>query len=440
MYYIRLLSDPGGRLEEEVEQIGRLVLSLEAYYPEIENWWKHKVQRELLEGSPRITTSVAVFDGEVAGCCLTTEKSTGVAKINTFIVGPSWQGQSIGFDLLHWELQRLIGAKMRKAYVTFAKENFDKLATFFESAGFGVSGISPSLYRSDSFEVVMDKEFLYGEVVEPLFPEFIRHHVFEQRGFRVESLSETVFTAEPSVNILGKVTPKYEKKYLVRCVGGPEWPNDIDQFINDAQKRNVVPMIYWMWGMPLIDPPSIPEGLVVVDGYDLEVKFSPLSFRRPLDTATILPVKQVWADCLIPLRNQMKLFHDELSLRKTKAFYRYTSNFKGLRRGATVLFYVGGEGIRGEARLERLEINSPEILYLKYGPKGVYTRDEIEDHSNINGQALAYLFSRYREWNTPIDINKIRSVISEFNPITAYNISNLQLDTLRSIYNVYIES
>lgn len=209
---------------------------------------------------------------------------------------------------------------------------------------------------------------------------------------------------------MGNVRPSHGQRHVVRCVGDPEWPShkEIGDLLNIVKTFEASPMVVWMWGMPLVNKPEIPEGLVVLDGYDLEVWFSPVVFAKPLDTCTILPAKRIWADLLIPLRSELRLFTSELMLRKTKAFYRYASGYRSLRRGARILFYVGEEGIRGEARVERLDIDSPEALYARYGPRGVYSRREIEDHSNHSGNSLAYLFSWYREWPYSLNLNKIK--------------------------------
>lgn len=191
MYDIRFVGEDPYLAEDEIAQVEQMVLSLQHFYPQIDIWWQRKIKQALTTGDSSVNATIAIVGNEVAGCCLSTLKSAGVAKINTFLIGDGWQGQSIGFDLLNWEIQRLIKAKVQKAYVTFAKENFDKLSTFLGQAGFKVAGISPALYRPDSYEVIVDKVFIHKEISEDHFLEFVRFNVFEQRGYNTKSLSES---------------------------------------------------------------------------------------------------------------------------------------------------------------------------------------------------------------------------------------------------------
>jgi len=77
----------------------------------------------------------------------------------------------------------------------------------------------------------------------------------------------------------------------------------------------------------------------------------------------------------------------------------------------------------GEGRLIRHAIDEPEELLAQFGNLGVYTLAEVRSSTikrgERRGQALALHFDWYREAPVPLALQRIRSVLPSYDPITA---------------------
>jgi len=175
-------------------------------------------------------------------------------------------------------------------------------------------------------------------------------------------------------------------------------------------------------------PSNLKEGsdCRVLDAYDIETMFYPVHLRKPEQPPVIIPIKRGFADRLIPRRGQTTLSPDELASRTRNAYYKYPSGYNVIDPGTAIVWYVSGEGFRGEAKVKDYMLASPQEIWDEYGDLGVYSRDDIEECSD-DGRAMAIEFDWYEEYDETVPIEKVEDLEA---PRT---LSSIDEETLRRI-------
>lgn len=413
--------------EEDRDGVKNLVLTLKKYYPEIDEWLlgsdEERGKLESIMENEGIECEVAKLGDDIVAVSISERKSKTVAKISTFLVKQGYQhGYAIGPRLLLEEIQKWARRGIEYLYVTFALEEFDELESFFERYGFQFVGIAPQRYRSESCEIVMGKTLVSKEISEDDFREFIKEYLFRLRSY---DISEGEYLrVEPKESKLGLRGIDWRSSYGVKISTSREREEIEKEMDRLESKESQDACFVSFYGVP----PDLRENsdCRVLDAYDIETMFYPVHLRKMKQPPVIIPIKRGFADQLIPKRRQTTFSPEEISSRTRNAYYKYPSGHRVINPGTDIVWYVSGEGFRGEAKVKDYMLAAPEKIWDEYRDLGIYSIDDIKECSE-GGNALAIEFDWYEEYEEIVSIEDIEGLEA---PQT---LSSIDEETLRRI-------
>jgi predicted transcriptional regulator/L-amino acid N-acyltransferase YncA len=410
------------------DKVRGLVSELRKYYPGIDEWLDKEIER-IEEKKSRCL--VVELDNEIGGVAISAitkfPKKNDVVKLKTFYLRKNFREFGIGPYLLERVIDEWKKEKARKIYVTFAEEELEELKPFFDKYGFLLDGISPLVYRDGVSEYIMSKVFIYEEISEENFVDFVCDYLLRLRGYKITQRDTSNIIAE-RFNCL-----KSPVKTYVRILTDQNIENNVSADI-ETEKEKLGCSFSLLVSFYSI---NLKKGKFdVIDGYDIENFFYPLRLKKNKYAGVIAPVKQVYADQLLYDGSQALLIPHKKSLRRDKVFYKYPRTYSEVRRGSTLIFYVSDpvKAIVGEGKIEEVIIDTPEKLYDKYEQKGVLSLDEIKTYADTKNKVLAFVLGKVTKYPKNIALDEIKRKINpNFDPQGASFLSQKDLDIIRQV-------
>ncbi len=405
-------ASPGDR-----EAVFETLMELEQWYPDIGPWARRRVD-ELGENDD---VRVADVGGAITGVVVARDKDEGIRKLSTLYVRPTGQGAALGPHLVREEVVRAEDDGIRKAYVTCADEVAELLMPILRQNGFMVEGVSSGRYREGSAEWVLGKTFVYEQVDESDFVEFVRARLVVEAGGSIGRAGEdpAIFDTQlPRFPIAGSAVGD-TIRFVVSTAPEPE--EEYERYSEELAGR---PWIFVsMCGRPATTSSQFHRASNWTDGADIEARFYPVQIDSPGQRSLIVTIRPEFADNLIPRSAQPPLFTPtRLQLRPDNVFYRSPDRYRDLRRGSRIFFYVSEpeRAVRGWGVVTSAHVGSPGDCFARYGTKGVFDYDALERIAeNARGEVLAIAFDWYREFSTPVSFRDLQQIVSGYNPQAA---------------------
>lgn len=409
-----------------------LVINLKNFYPMIEEWLEKELNR--LEKREDSCWMIVDDKRDVVGVAISGLEKEGIAKLKTFYLSKDFEGYAIGVPLLKKVLNFWIEKKIRNIFVTFAEEELEKLRGFFDKFGFVMDGMMPQYYRPGKTEYVMSKTFIYDEIDENSFEDFIRNYLLRMRGIVPDSEGSEFFARED--NRLSK-TPR---KIFIKIIKEKNAENSklfeyMNLKINESKSVYGILISYY----PLLEI-SEDERIKVIDGYLLENIFFPLRLRREGHSGIILPIDQHYAKGLLNMEEpQRRITKERLTLTHERAYFTGKNDFSGVSRGGVFFFYLmkgdyrDKAGIIGEAKIKILSLDKKvEDAIKEFGNRGVIlTEQELRKFSN-KGRVSIFLLTHVKEYPNKIGIDEIRAVLPDAD-FRCQPVIDLQIDRIRKL-------
>lgn len=344
---------------------------------------------------------VEIVDDQLAAVSISKDKGDDVVKLSTFYIDPDYRALGLGQHFMHHELINWANRGVWKVVVTFPARKQDMLP-FFRRYGFWVEGVSPLRYGMRA-EVVMGKYFLHEVVVSPDWPSFVARLLKDILLCAQQTSAGNAVWLPPAAS-RDMVFPVTIRPYLVE-----------DQFSEAGARISVTDH-------------STGEIMREWDTYALEAEFFPLLLHFPERTAALIPIKPRWAELLFEFeREQQTLFesHERVRLRSDNVYYRRGTDHGRIRRGTPLVFYISGdEGkVAAVAKARTVELGPPEVVYAKFGPLGVLSREEVQDAAGDRGTVQAIRFDYLEPLPVPVTLDRLRRIVPDVNLQTTSAIS-----------------
>jgi GNAT superfamily N-acetyltransferase/predicted transcriptional regulator len=403
-------ADEGDRLELE-----QILLELEPWYPEIRGWIPSALG-DVQAGEVRI----AQIGDETAAIAIARQKDARVRKFSTVYVRDAHRGESVGPHLVHDEVKRAGNDGISKAYVTFADELFDVLGPMFRRYGFVPEGVAPGRYRPQVAEWVMGKTFVYDRVGPDQFPDFVLRQLVTAVGGRIVHRRGHVAVCRiPREPLLG-IGGSQADQWLVTCTS----PVPEETYASCRERLATKSWTFVsLYGRPADASHWSHRTTNWIDGEDLRRRYYPVEFIVTEETSILCTIRQQYANALIPRIDAPQLFApDRLQIRPDNVFYRAPVQYRDLRRGSRIFFYVSSpeKSLRGSARISELKISDPESCLSSYGEMGILQfRDLAEISARHQGNVLAISFDWYQQHPVRLAFKNIKDTLGAYNPVGA---------------------
>lgn len=391
------------------EKVREITLNLDKFYPGIDIWLNKELNK--LDSGVDACWMLVNESDNVVGVAVTGLEIEGIGKLKTFYIAEEAQSFALGIKLLKTVLNYWTSKRIRNLFVTFAEEELDELKGFFDKFGFVMDRIMPQYYRAGKTEYVMSKTFVYDEIDEIKFEEFVINFL-KMRGIRPTSTGSE-FIAEED-NSLTK-TPR---KIYVKIIQD-EKPNAsaLFRYMQERIKETDVTYGLLISFYPL---PDYSNTIKVIDGYLLENILFPLKIKKKGYSGVILPIEEHYAKDLLDIEEpQGRLVKKRVSLTHEKVYYTGKSG-EGVSRGDIFFFYLKGNketrgSIIGEARIKILDSLGVDDAIKKYISRGVIkTPDELRQYSH-NGRVTVFLLTNVKKYSKKVSIEELRGIIPDVN-------------------------
>lgn len=175
----------------------------------------------------------------------------------------------------------------------------------------------------------------------------------------------------------------------------------------------------------------------VLELYDLETIFYPLSIRTRNEKPLLIPMDKKRASHLVDLprldTQQGTLFAERAADRHRPVFsnnltYSFPAGLHGMRRGLPMLFYVNRMGAVGTGRVEDWYLDEPKNLYNNLEEMGYFDPQDVKEHvasaGPNTGKVLVIRFKWYRPLKRIVTLEEIRGMVDSFNPQRTRSLSS----------------
>jgi hypothetical protein len=348
-------------------------------YPNFEAWLNSKFSDD------KASKKVVALGDTIAAFSMWQAKDDRNVKLQTFMVGPLFRGTSIGQHLLYHELRNWArNPRIERIHVTISSSKAD-LIDYFQSFGFRVEGFAPNRYdrAGDAAELVMAKHLVRQVVRTPadlkVLAEYLTKRIWGIRAgsadrFGVTTSNMGVQAALPAATV--KVSEAEET---------------IEQRISVVDESRLLNRTY--------------------DDAALMEEFYPLRIHLAKKRYMLVPIFQQWVDAMLSISGP----GTSLKLRVDNAYYCYPK-VSNLARGDLVIFYEpkkdGGRGAAiGAALVLEQRIDKPKALYSRFAKLGIYRLEDVAQHANAAGDALAIRFGLFEPFEKPVTLARIRDIL-----------------------------
>jgi hypothetical protein len=410
-----------------------VVINLKKYYPKIEKWLEGELDK--LDKGEDFCWMVINGGNNVVGVAITGLEKGGdsIAKLKTFYLSKEFCGYAISVPLLKKVLNYWIDRKIRNIFVSFAEEELEELRGFFDKFGFLMDGITPQFYRLGKTEYYMSKTFVYDEINENKFENFVREYLLKMRGL-IPSSEGSEFLAHEDSKL-----SKTPRNVFVKIVKDKEidskWLFEYTQKkIEESKSIYGIVISYY----PLLEATDN-EKIKVIDGYLLENIFFPLKLRRDDQAGLIMPIYQYYAEGLLQMNEpQRKIAKKRLTLTHERAYFTGKDSFGGVSRGGIFFFYLTGGrehgGIIGEAKIKILDVKlNVSDAIKKYAHRGVIlTEKELKKHAKNGKEVSIFLLTHVKKYPKRVSLNEIRDILSNVD-CSCQPLNDNQTDKIREL-------
>ena len=416
----------------ELSGVTQALPGLTSLYPDFEDWIDKK-RAEIVQG--KSAAYVATYGNDIAGLALTSDKTTDgkVRKISTLYVLPQYQHRGVGPRLLFSLVEKAAQDGVEKLYVTVSEETREALEPLLTHYRFRVEGVAGRRYRRGSWEWVWGKRLVHGRLRPRQLGAFVERYLLDENGFVSKKIAPGILEASRRYGDFGHNA----EKLLVAFTSAADASSRYQE-ASALASRKALRLLFVSINSLDIETPNV----VCLDALDLEEMFFPLYVERAVG-GLVLPIREANSQRLIPLLDQRQfLAPSTVQLRTDNVFYRSPNRFDELGRGSPLFFYetqraAGQSRLIGEGRLLEYRVDVPEELFANFGSLGVYTLEGVRNSTSkkgVNtGKALALKFDWYREIVNPLSPQNVRSLLPDFNPITAVKLSLLDAMEIRRL-------
>jgi ribosomal protein S18 acetylase RimI-like enzyme/predicted transcriptional regulator len=356
-----------------------LLRPLRRDYPGFDRWLSGKLR------SAKTVKVVVAVDQDLAAFAMSERKDRANVKLQTFVVAPGFRRQAIGQHLLYHEIRRWSAdPAVERVYVTVAS-NRAEIVECFRYFGFRIEGLAVRRYprRSSATELVMAKHFV-REVV--------------RTGPQVRRLADRI--ARTIWGIQGSRPARFGV-----VAGDLLFPAVLPaaRLVVDGREGTSASRIRVL--------SSTGVELLGYDDEELVRQFHPLRLHLPQKRYLVVPIHREWvARMLAPTGTFLRL-----RLRVKNVYYCYPRH-RALARGDYVLFYEtqshGGRGaIIGAAVVSDVKTAAPEALWSSFASLGVYSKEQVREHANRAGDAMAIVFTLFEPFARDVDLDEVRRLL-----------------------------
>lgn len=361
-----------------------LLAPLSSDYPDFYRWLENQWQ------DATVSKKVVQVGGAIAAYSMWKKKDSRNIKLQTFIVGPLFQGSAVGQHLLYHELRNWSrDTDIERIYVTVSSHKA-ALLEYFCRFGFRVEGIAANRYTRDlkDAELVLVKHLVRNIITSP-----------EQLEELKQQLCQHVWGIDgstPGSKIFGVQSEDFSA--LLRV---PQTAVTLN-----VSERSVASRI------TLRD-----EGGALLRRYDdyvLMREFYPLKLYLRYKNYIVVPIHVDFSDELFA-REPETSQPTQLKLRVDRVYY-CTPRHADLSPGDWVLFYEtksgwgAGEAF-GTAIVRECKIDTPEALWQQYGARGVFRVEDIQEHTR-NGMSMAIHFDFFEPFTRCVSLDRIRTLLN----------------------------
>jgi len=300
----------------ELKEVTETFPELVARYPAFDEWVAKKAV-QISNGDA--VAYVAAYGAENAGFALVSNKEAAVKKISTLFIKPRFQSHGIGPRLLYGVVEGAARDGVEKLYITVDDGLRTILEPLLSKYGFYVEGVSARRYGAGRAEWVWAKRLIHGRLRPTQLHRFVQRIMFEERGFGLERVDARSFVARGRYDVLGSPGNSPHETLVATCAS-----TDTLGAYQRACKRAqalTLPLLFVS-----IDPlPLAPAFGQCLDALDLEERFFPM-YTVGRSEGLIVPIKERFAQRLIPLSNQLQMIlPTRVPLRTDNVYYRYPS-------------------------------------------------------------------------------------------------------------------
>ncbi len=346
-------------------------------YPAFDTW----LNRQFAD--PKSSKKVVAINDVIAGFSMWQRKDERNVKLQTFIVGAPYRGTAIGQHLLYHELRTWAAdSYIERVHVTVASSKAD-LIRYFHAFGFRVEGFSPNRYPRAAAELVMSKHLL----------------------------RQTIRKAEDLDGLVSKLCREYwglsdnapsrfgvDEAHLAIPARFPGLTVEVNR-----SEATAIPRIF------LADTGG--RRVLSHDDESLMREFYPLRIHLKKKRYVIIPIYPHWVAAMLSTSGP----GTPLKLRIDHVYYCYPK-VTNLTRGDLAIFYEtksgGGTGAGiGAAVVQDVATDEPAKLFQRYSDLGIYTLDDIANHVNSAGTAMAIKFSLFEYFQRPVRLSRIQQHI-----------------------------
>ena len=368
-------------------------------YPGFDQWLRKKLADET------VSKKVVAYREAIAAFSMWQAKDARNIKLQTFMVGPLFQGTAIGQHLLYHELRTWArDPRIERVYVTVSSGKVD-LVDYFKAFGFRVEGFAPNRYeRTDgTAELVMAKHFVRRIVRTP-----------------VELSSAADYIAKRIWGIRAGSADRFGVSG--QDVGIPAVFPRLTVTVN-ASPQTVAPRL------SLAEPSRALAA--TFDDASLMEEFYPLRIHLVGKRYVLVPIFKRWVDAMLSDSGP----GTSRKLRVDNAYYCYPK-LPDLARGDLVVFYEpkkeGGRGAGiGAAIVLEARIEPPKALYGRFESLGIYDLADIAPHKNAKGDAMAIRFGLFEPFHEAVTLARIRAILG--NKTTVQGLTPIGRDAFERI-------
>lgn len=401
------------------DAVRETLMELEQWYPDIREW----VDKRLDGIEEADDIRVAEMDGEIGAVVVVRSKGDDIRKFATLYVRPTARGEAIGPHIVREEVLRAAREGVRKAYVTCADEIADRLVPILGQSGFIPEGVSRGRYRDGAAEWVLGKTFVHELVTPSDFLDFIKTRMVTEAGGQIVEDQGNVFSARlPRLGLAGGAGPELTW-YAVSTGDQPE-----EDYVAYRERFERMTWTFVsLGGRPADVSHEFHEAESWTDAADLSSQFYPVELASYGQPSLVVTIRPEFARELIPSsRAPSMLPPTRLQVRPDNVYYRAPDRYQELRRGSRLFFYVSEpeHRVRGSAGITDVFVGDPEDCFARYGTRGLFDYDRLEEIArNHDGKVLAIAFDWYREFAAGVSLPRLRGMIPNYNPQSAYLVS-----------------
>ena len=363
----------------------------------LRNWTLENLPIKTALGSNRFHLSVLETQGALEGVSLWEVVSSDEIKLLGFTLSQNATQSGFGVELLKRELMAWAKLKMSKISLTIPESESGGPANIFRTCGFISDGACWPGNRNGEIGLRFYKKLVYEAINYEDSIQFLGN-LFISWGYEVRKEQD---------GLTYRLKPEY-----------------MSPFLSVVWHR-----INLLGEQIIISPPARP-----LEAYELETLFFPLIVRCRDETPLLVTIDRKRASAMIELPQTETTYDDLFNTENLGStwlgrdlVYTFPTGFQKIRRGLPILFYVNRLGAVGEARIKSWSFEDPTYLCRALYNDEKFDLEHVREHAetsgSIAGKVLVLRYEFYRVFNSPVSLEKMRLIDTDFNPQRQRSIS-----------------